>query len=277
MNRSVRVLKRYAVLFALFTAAGVTLRCISLFKFYDASIGYYVKGAILPMAFHILSVVTVAMAALLIAFLRKKNEDQFIFRETAKGCIPVGAAFGAAGVASYVIYALISLSGEKQPVIGSVQTNKVGEIVSIMSLVFGVLAVIYFVLVLVGKTSGGDKHVIFGYAVILFVLMVLAKTYFDFNTTMNSPNKLLVQVTLMLFMLYFLYEFRFSLGNSAPGMYAAASFAAFYYASVCAIPGIIGFFAGVLRKPEYLICDFLALGLAFYIGSRIAAFINDNN
>ena len=125
---------------------------------------------------------------------------------------------------------------------------------------------------MIGKTKD-DKHVYFGYAVILFVLMVLAKSYFDFYTTMNSPNKLLIQITLMTVMVYMLYELRFSLDNAAPRGYAFISLASFYFSAVSAVPGIAAFLAGKLNKTEYLLSDLLALGFSVYIGTRFAAYI----
>ncbi|MBQ8207869.1 MAG: hypothetical protein IJZ89_03945 [Clostridia bacterium] len=273
MRRSIKILKIYSVVFAVLTVLAIVLRCLSLFNFYDSDIGYYRTEAILPDIFHLISVLVPILAFSLLFLMERPIIWRYQHPKPEYAAVRAGAVFGIAAIASYVIYDLIALSGEFRNVIGSIQSTKAGEIVCLLALLFGLLGIVYFALILAGKTSKGDKHVLFGYAVILFVLMVLANTYFDFYTTMNSPNKLLTQVTLMSVMLYFLYELRFSLGNEAPRSYAAVSLAALYFTSVSSVPGIIAFFAGVLTKTEYLLCDFVALGFAFYICSRLVSYI----
>lgn len=273
MNRSIRNLKKYAIAFLILTLVGVVSRCISLFGFYDSDIGYYKTAALLPKAFHLLSVLSVVFSATVVLFLPKPTGDIYITPKSDSLGVRIASVFPMAGVLSFLVYSFISESAESTSNLGAVATNKAGEIVSVLILVFGVLAAMYFILVCSGKTAKGDGHVLFGYAVILFVLMVLANSYFDFNTTMNSPNKLLSQTTLMSLMLYMLFELRFSLGNASPRGYAALSLSAFYLTTVNSIPGIIAFSAGILFKPEYLMSDLLTLTFSVYVAVRFAMYI----
>ena len=273
MNRSIKNLEKYAIAFLILTLVGVVCRCISLFEFYDSDIGYYKTAALLPKVFHLLSVLSVVFALFSVLFLPKPTADLYITPKSDSLGARIAAVFPMAGVLSFLVYSFISASGESTSDFGTVVTNKAGEIVSVLVLVFGVLAVMYFILVCLGKTTKGDVHVLFGYAVILFVLMVLANSYFDFHTTMNSPNKLLSQTTLMSLMLYMLFELRFSLGNAAPRGYAAFSLSAFYLTAVNSIPGIIAFSAGILYKPEYLMSDLLTLTFSVYVAVRFTMYI----
>lgn len=272
MNKTVKILKNYSVLFAALTVLGIVLRSISLFSFYDSDIGYYKTEAVLPDIFHLLSVAVLPAALSAVFLLPKKDVYSYPKLEGNKALVSSGAIFCMASVAAYIVYSLVSLTTPSYAIIGSAAQNKMGEIVPVLALVFGVISIIYLCLVLLGKTRD-DKHVYFGYTVILFVLMVLAKSYFDFYTTMNSPNKLLTQITLMAVMVYMLYELRLSLDNAAPRGYVCMALASLYFTAVCSVPGIIAFFAGRLDKTEYLLCDFLALGFAVYIGTRLAAYI----
>ncbi len=270
MKKNARIFVIYAVAFAVIAVAGVALRCFALAEAYDADIGYYQTDAILPDVFHGVCIAAVALVVLFAFILPKAGE--YAPLPGGSTVTAVGSAFALAGCGAQTFYSLLLLSEKSVPAIGSVQTGQMGDAVIIFSLVFGLLAVMYFALVMVGKAKNGDKHVIFGYGIILFVLMTLAKTYFDLKTTMNSPNKLLLQVTFMAIMVYMLYELRFSLGMAQPRGYMGAALAAFYLTAVNSLPGIIMFFAGALNKTDYLVCDFMTLGFAIYIGARIFDF-----
>lgn len=270
MKKNARIFVIYAVVFAVIAVVGVGLRCFALAKSYDIDIGYYQTGALLPDVFHGLCITAVALAVVLALLLPKKAE--YAPLPGGSTVTAVGSAFALSGCGAQTFYSLLLLSKKSEPSMGSVQTGQMGDALIIFSLIFGFLSVVYFALVMAGKAKNGDKHVIFGYGIILFVLMTLAKTYFDLQTTMNSPNKLLLQVTFMAIMVYMLYELRFSLGISQPRGYMGAAFAAFYLTAVNSLPGIIMFFAGSLNKTDYLVCDFMTLGFAIYIGTRIFDF-----
>lgn len=252
--------------------AGIALRTYALFNCFDKDIGYYVTDATMPDMFHILCVGVCVLALAFVFILPGTKKCEYANRLSVGIFGKIGSVFALAGTATYALYSLLSLSGEMPIAFGPVAKSFVVSAVSLFVMIFGVLSVIYFLLVFSGKTVKGDNHVIFGYCVILFLLMILAKSYFDFYTTMNSPNKLLTQTTLMLFMLYMLCELRFSLSISVPRLYSGLSLAAIYFTLVSSVPGIIAFCAGVLSKVEYLLCDFVLLTYAVYACARFAEF-----
>ncbi|MBR3965582.1 MAG: hypothetical protein IKJ91_00755 [Clostridia bacterium] len=255
-----------------FAAAGIALRIYSLFNCFDKEIGYYATEAVLPDVFHILCVSVCVLSLASVFLLPSTKKTEYITCRKAGIFGKIGAIFAIVGSATYAMYSLVSLSDDIPPAFGPMAQTSIIKAVSLFVMIFGVLAVIYFALVFVGKTEKNDNHAILGYCVILFSLMILAKSYFDFYTTMNSPNKLLSQTTLMLCMLYMLCELRFSLGISVPRLYSGISLAAIYFTLVSSVPGIVAFCAGILNKVEYLLCDFVLLTYAIYICARYAEF-----
>ena len=254
------------------SVAGIALRTYALFNCFDKDIGYYATEATLPDVFHAFCV-AMCVLALAFAFLLPKSKNY-----EYKSCLSVGAfgkvgsVFALVGTATYALYSLVSLSDDVPVAFGPVAKSAVINAVSLFVMIFGVLAVIYFLLVFLEKTEKSDNHALFGFCFILFVLMILAKSYFDFHTTMNSPNKLLTQTTLMFCMLYMLCELRFSLGIAVPRLYSGLSLVTIYFALVSSVPGIIAFGAGILNKVEYLLCDFVLLTYAVYVCARFAEF-----
>ncbi len=254
------------------SAAGIALRTYSLFNCFDKEIGYYAEAAVLPDAFHILCVALCFLALIFVFILPANKKYEYESCNSARLAGRVGAIFALAGTATYALYSLISLSDDVPVAFGPMAKSTVVNAVSVFALIFGVLAAIYFLLVFSKKTEKGTNHALFGYGVILFVLMILAKSYFDFYTTMNSPNKLLSQTTLMFCMVYMLCELRFSLGIAVPRLYSGVSLATIYFTLVCSVPGIVAFCSGILNKVEYLLCDFVLLTYAIYICARFAEF-----
>lgn len=251
---------------------GIALRIYSLFNCFDKDIGYYVTDATMPDMFHILCVGVCVLALAFVFILPGTKKCEYANRLSVGIFGKIGSVFALAGTATYALYSLLSLSDEMPISFGPVAQSPVLNAVSLFVMIFGVLAVIYFLLVFSKKTEKGDNHALFGYCVILFVLMVLAKSYFDFHTTMNSPNKLLTQTTLMFCMLYMLCELRFSLGISVPRLYSGLSLVTIYFALVSSVSGIVAFGAGILNKTEYLLCDFVLLTYAVYACARFAEF-----
>ncbi|MEE0969543.1 MAG: hypothetical protein U0M06_09255 [Clostridia bacterium] len=251
-----KTLKIYSVTAVIVSLLGIALRIVSLFYFYDRDIGYYKAEAFLPDAFHILTCAMLAFAfsvIILLPSVRKKEYKTMCHSALSARC---GAVFPICGIAVYILYAAFSFMGNTRAYMYG--EMGAGTYIELFSLLFGFLGIIYFSLFAAGKVGRGENHVYFGYAVILFFLMVLAKSYFDFFTTMNSPNKLLLQLTLMAVMVYMLYEIRFSIGRAAPRLYSAVSLISIYLTAVCAIPGIAAYFCGVFTKREYLFCHFLS-------------------
>ena len=271
MRKNYKFLYFISAAFALLAVVGVVLRTAALFTVYDSDIGYYQTSAVLPDIFHIVCIAAVAFAALSILFLPEKAAFDYAPPSSMPSFVRGGAAFAIVASSAYVGYVCLGLLGDRA--IYTSVTTGAGTIVEKFAAILGFASIIYFALVLAGKAEEGEKHVYFGYCVILFVLMILAKTYFDFYTTMNSPNKLLLQISFMSIMLYMLYELRFPIGSGSPRGYWAISLAAFYLTAVCSIPGIIAFFAGIFTKNEYFVCHFLSLGFCAYIGARLLSFI----
>lgn len=272
MKRSSKNMIYYFIGALVLAAAGSSFRIYSLFNCFDSSIGYYATDAMLPDIFHGLCVAVCLVSLASVFLLPSAKKTAYISCRKAGIIGKVGSIFALVGSATYALYSLVSLSDDVPVAFGPVAKSSIISAVSLFASIFGVLAVIYFMIVFFEKTEKNDNHAIFGYCVILFSLMILAKSYFDFYTTMNSPNKLLSQTTLMLCMLYMLCELRFSLGISVPRLYSGISLAAIYFTLVSSVPGIVAFCAGILNKVEYLLCDFVLFAYAIYICARYAEF-----
>lgn len=256
MEKSKKILKIYTLCFILLAVACIVLRAFSLAFFYDADVGYYKTEAVLPAVFHIFCIAAFAAAAVLI-FLLPKNAP---FGELVPGKpTRFASSFQAVVTLAMAVYLVYLYARKEVPV----------PAVALLCVAGAFFAVIYFVLVASGKAvCGKDGAVLCGYGVIFYVIMLLASSYFDFHTTMNSPNKMLLQIAMMSVMAAFLLELRALLCIARPGVYAAFTLFAAFASGVSSVPGIIFFIKGTLTKPIYFACDFVLLGFCFYFISR---------
>lgn len=261
MEKSKKILKIYTAVFVVLTLLGLVLRFAALYTEYDADIGYYKTGALLPMLFHALCFVAFVIALSLIPLLPKKTLPTALPCNTAVRAVAVIQLVITLGMAVYLIYPAFS---------GAARVSAV----SIVCVIAALFSLVYFALVISGKAVSEKKgSVLFGYALIIYVLMILANSYFDFFTTMNSPNKIILQVSLMSIMVALLFEFRSILGISLARGYAAFTLYVMFITAVTSIPGIVLFIGGVFTKPVYFASSFVILGFLIYFKVRYISWL----
>lgn len=261
-SKSKKILTVYAAIFAILTLACTVVRTYAVVTAYDRSVGYYDASSSLPGVAVLLSIVAVFLCTLLPFLLGKKETaviDCFDYSPLSRivsACYTVLVLFCAFYMA-----------------LGSYYTGNVGA-TDMVLLAFGVVGAIYFLLVTAGKVySRNTNNALFAYAFILFVLIVIGKTYFDYTTPMNGSNKIFFHVALMSVMLYMLTEARFILGNRAPRAYNAAALAAFFFSFSTAVHGIVGFSLGEFSKPIYFGGSVALLGFSIYVASRYIPYL----
>ena len=261
MEKSKKILKIYTIIFALLTVVCVALRFVAVSTVYDADIGYYKTGAVVPTVLHVLCFVSFALAMSIIPLLPKKTLPEALpcgLGVRASAAIQLVFALG---MAAYLIYPAFT---------GGVKVSAV----SIICVIAALFSTVYFALVMAGKAVPEKKNsALFGYTVIVYVLMMLANSYFDFYTTMNSPNKLITQIALMSIMVALLFEMRAILGISLARGYAAFTLFAVFLSAVSSIPGVVLFLAGTFTKPMYFAVNFVIFGFFIYLAVRYVSWL----
>ncbi len=258
---------------------GITLRSVSLLEFYDSEIGYFKSDAHLPDVFHGISVAEVIGAVLISLFLSKANAEtgiEYRYPSNSSLFVRIAACFPLFAVVMHVSCTFLEMMKDKYKY--NISTSSAGAYIDLFMLLFGIMGAVYFLMFIVGKVSyKKEASVYLGYGFIIYVLLMLARTYFDFETTMNSPTKLFIQVTLMSVMVYMLYETRFYIKRESPRVYCAVSAVAAYFTAACSIPGIALYFVGgVFKAPEYLMINFVCFGVFLFILSRFYSFTREN-
>ena len=240
--------------------AGIALRTISLVKYYDKEIGYFKSDAVLPTIFHIFCVCFLIFGLTALLSFAKNSfdtplcEKSLFYRASSILC-------------AFILGAdLINSIGQ---IAGSASSSTLDTIRAFLC----VLGIIYFAAgAMTGKTKG-TARVLLGYGTIFYIALTLAKSYFDFYTTMNSPNKLLLQITFMFIMLFLLCESRAFLGISMPRAHFAEVLLTAFFSFVCSVPTIASYIMGIFTNKEYLVPHVICFGFGVYSLSHLWSFI----
>lgn len=255
-NRSKVII--FGTVAAVLTAIGVILRTVGLFVYYDRDVGYFKSDALVPQMFAVVCVVAFVIFAVSGRFAsRVKIMPAFTGMASR-----AGSAFAAVVMLAHAVYLVPYCLSYVE---GSV-------IIPALFLIFSALSAIYFALGCTKKYAATENRSIPGFCVIFYATAGLAKSYFDFTTTMNSPDKLLLQIAYMSVMLSVLFETRFLLGIGRSGRYTVFSFVAFFFCTVSSVPALIAFFSrdfsGFLGAADYAVSQVGLLAVAVYCACR---------
>ena len=145
--------------------------------------------------------------------------------------------------------------------------------------IFGILlilsaltAIAYFIIS--ATVSPSQTHsVLLGMGAALFVLIFAFYAYFDTAFALNSPIKLLDQVSAIALMLFFLAETRFRLGGFSEAVLLPVGMTAFLLSASNGISALI--YNAVEGRPlvVHMMHDFLFLGLSIYVLARLVSFL----
>ena len=252
---------RYRLFLGIFGAEAlllVILRTVAFFTAFDPAIGYFSKGALS-------TIIYIAEALMLLdafaPFLLFKKE------ELSPEHKPAGALVLAASAA---VAALLAVTACYLPLRAVALINALGMVTApstlmLLATVLALPAAAHFFLPVLGKPQ---KATIFGYAVIPVAILLLSATYFDLHVQMNAPHKVSIHLALLSIMVFMLYEIRAAIGRGQPRAWLCASSICFLLSAAAGIPNLIAFAAGKLSDPLYLLCDLLALAIAFYVAAK---------
>ena len=233
---------------------GVLLRTLSLFFFYDADVGYFSRGAALPVVFNMLiAVATVGCAVLC-----------FIPRSplTPDNCGDSGVsrmlyAFPCLASA-YALIAQISAIGSYSDIGLAIPR------IELLILVFNALAIVYFAVSIFGNKIHAGFSVVFGAFAILWLMLMLVNLYFDMYIQINSPNKTMMAFALASAMLFISSELRLGLEVKKPQTQLFTTAFAVICLSTSSIPTLIAHFAGAFGNSyRATVSDILCLTLLF--------------
>lgn len=239
-------LKIYRIASLALVAVAVLFRTLNLFFFYEADIGYYAQGAVLPTVFRLLLIVATALFAVYAGILSEKPSPApktTVLSSVA--ALIVGATFAVTALLRYC--------------------RSVTEMTRLDVFLFatGGLAAVYFILLGLHKRPQ-IPALVTGFGAILWFGCILVSAYFDVTVPMNAPEKLVLLLACLGGMLLMLGETRMACSVPKSRFYLFALSAGTLYLCVSAIPSLIADAAGILNARDLGYADFACLALGLF-------------
>ena len=249
---SMKTLRIFRIVSLLAVAVAVALRTLNLFLFYEADIGYYRAGSILPILLRVLLILSVVAFAVLPLMMRRRIHPASPNMLLTVVAILVATAFAATALWRYCISATMF----------SVRT--------VFFFAAGGLAS-YFFMLFVSKKRAPLLSVITGLGAILWLVSILGASYFDVTVAMNAPEKLVLHLACAGGMLLLLGEIRLACGVSKPRFYLFSLATATLALCVSAIPSCIAALAGILEPRALGYADIVCLALGIFGIARLCS------
>ena len=109
---------------------------------------------------------------------------------------------------------------------------------------------------------------------ILWGIVYCSFIYFDSTRVLNSPERNLIQLSLIALMLYFLAESRYHLGKASPPIYMGVALLSIVVLGTVAVPNLLLSAFWLMPFTKLSVFSFTEILLALYIMSRVLSFIN---
>ncbi len=240
------------------TVLSVILRCVNLFVFFDAQIGYFRSGAILPILADILTVLSLIDFAIVAALWLRNGE--IVYRSLEESSPAYASALWGA-----LAFAVLVFAG----------SSAVGLLFSEGSLIENLLgfgAAAYFGLLIFDKGSPLAR-ILTGLCVILRLVLLLASSYFNIAVQMNAPDKLMLILSCLCCMLFLVAELRiFVFDANTPfrrTLYWFSAAAACLMGWTCALSSLSAAIFGELTLSASIFDYCLIFALADYACVRL--------
>ncbi len=242
----------------IYITLAVSLFCASLLSvctlfFYDGDIGYYSAGAILPLIATVIFLVSAVALILLPSFLFEK-----------KGALDV-----VGGTAKY--FALVPALAFIFPLADAFKVLMVdGGIFTVLLLAASLTSMIFFALIAFSNETTTTLTVLCGVGVILWLALSWIRSYNDFFTVMNSPDKRFFHFACVGAALLMLGELRVLCSSAKPRSYFRYISLATLTLACFVIPTLADRLSGISYKNAATLGETVVLAaLLIYAVARI--------
>lgn len=213
------------------------------------------SGVFLPLLYILAAVVFFAFG-----FLFRASLTEYKLRVTLPSMFASG--FAALALSLFLGSFALSFFAEKHAPLSTV--------FGILVLVLGIAAAVYFVLSAL-PAAPASRVSLFGILAVLFCLVYVFYVYFDPTLALNSPIKILDQITFILLMLFFLTEGRMRFGAIRAGTYLPVAMTAALFTGAGSLGALV--YAAVEGRPLYdsMMHDFFLFGAFLYVLARLVS------
>ena len=258
---SKKTIKTFTLATLVLTAIATTLRTFCLAFGYDylsEGVGYYTRGA-LSTVFHVVCLVAV-LFFLFAAFVSKKGIECSDGKEENL-LLKVACVFVMLGFAAF-------FAGT----INSTEFVNVSVAFDLLIKISSLMSIACFAVNIFGGEARKLAQVVLGFGTVVWLIAILAITYFDIYVPMNSPDKVHLHFALLALIVFLVSEYRSFLIKINIPVYIFTLFATVFFSCVETVPSLIKYFALGMAEYDYLYYDIVIFTLFLYTLTRLLSF-----
>ncbi|MDD4772560.1 MAG: hypothetical protein PHZ09_03025 [Eubacteriales bacterium] len=147
----------------------------------------------------------------------------------------------------------------------------------VVVLITAIPAAAYFIITAFSPDPKENILIVCGFFVIIWAALYLMCVYFDMSSPLNSPVRILEQLSLITIMLYFVFEIRFLFKKPRPRLYLPVSLLAMLFISLSSISDLILTFAGFRASTQDTVFGITQAAAALYITARVRSYVMDGS
>lgn len=221
------------LIFSLATAVVFTiLQTDLLYFFYDADVFLYSAETNLPNIYGAILLLCIVLIATSLIFFRKESfPDQIT--EPKSVTVFISAVCG--------IVFLIAFGYNMFYYISNINTIEFSlhVVVKLVASICAAPSAAYFLVIALKKNPYKNPTAMFGLCIVIWAALNLIGEYFNMNTPLNDPVRILHQISYIGIMLFYLYDAGYSADIRKPVLYQMYGYLAIIFIAISSIPAII--------------------------------------
>lgn len=236
----------FVIITLVLTVIGIAIRTINIIFFFEYDIGYYESDTLLPIIMNIFLVLTALFLIFGSLFLTSAPKE---LKGIEKNPLTIVASavciltFLSIGINFLLFYMYLPI--------------KVIVLYALLSLI----SCLYFVSNIFN--FAGHYRALFAIPVIINIVSILAISYFNIDVQMNSPQKILLHITCLASMFFFIAEARCIFEDMRKKLYILWICATLFFSGVYSLPSLISFV--VDGVSDYNFISFIIVFFAIFV------------
>lgn len=247
----------YVMLTLVFAVIGMLAQTAAVMLGYDAALHVYKAGH--PLGTFVGWGLAVMTVVLLSSFVSLRRDTD------AAGVMPcdnLTAFFASMGGGALIVASLL-LAWETKEQSGTIAT------VTVLLAAASVPTGLYLILTAMSRDAGSNRLTALGFFPVIWLSLCLMRSYFESNSAINDPLRILYQLSLAAMMLAFLGELKLRVGKKGQPLFFAAAGASVLLGSVSALSMILIRLVVYRLSDGELLLSIAELILCFYFFLRL--------
>ena len=248
--------------------AFAVLRIVIAVNYYDVSESLYTVGAKNVVGI-VRAVFVCCLAALgVMAFVLTKKRKFDELPEASHGVVFTGSLCGFMFISSVVLEIVYFFADVKN------SSGRAVFVLFILSLLFAALSSLYYFRAASTTFMKKLNYRVFCIMPPLWAACYAVTIYFSKNTVINSPERLIIQLSVIMIMLYTVSEARFHFGIARPRLHVALSAVTVVVIITACVPNFLLTAFWLLPFSSDTVFSVLQVGVAMYVLQRMISVIN---